>query len=60
MGKQYDEKHVTDLLKRNTDIKVNTTSKTITTVRDSSKVGNGSWGKIDYLVKVHGYTHLFK
>lgn len=54
--KNYNEKSVTDLLKKNPDIKVNIVNKSLEIVIDSDRIGNSTWGKIDYLAKVHGYT----
>lgn len=54
--KEYNEIDVARILNRNKDINVNTHDKTITYSRNNSSIGNGSSGKIDYLVKVHGYT----
>lgn len=54
--KEYNEIDVARILNRNKDVSVDTHNKTITYDRNNSSIGNGSSGKIDYLVKVHGYT----
>ena len=53
--KHYDETRVIRSLLKKKSISINTVSKTIEIVKDATDVGNGSWGKIDYLCKVHGY-----
>ncbi len=57
--KKYDEVSVVKALERKSDISIDKVNKTIEIIKDSNEVGNGSWGKIDYLVKVHGYVYLF-
>lgn len=72
--KQYTEDEVINALRRKNDIRVDYFNKEIKILSDKvlSKtgevvdnpakkfdLGNGSWGKIDYLVKVHGY-HPYK
>lgn len=60
MGKKhYDEASVIRSLSRITDVKINTAQKTIEVKKNTQQVGNGSWGKIDYLTKVHGYHQMF-
>lgn len=56
--KKYDEMSVVRILNRNSDISVNTNTKVIEVSRKSSKVGNSSWGKIDYLCNYCGYVHI--
>lgn len=55
----YDEVSVAKSLSRKSSIKVCPHVKTITIKRGATDVGNGSWGKIDYLCKVHGYVYVF-
>lgn len=55
----YDETSVVRSLSKKSSIKINTTLKTIEVLYCNTEVGNGSWGKIDYLTKVHGYIVLF-
>ena len=57
--KSYDEVSVVRSLSKIGSIYINTVEKRIDVVRDNTDVGNGSWGKIDYLVKVHGYVYQF-
>lgn len=53
--KNYDEASVVRILSKNPDIDIKY-DKTIEVIINSTNVGNGSWGKIDYLCKVHGYV----
>lgn len=53
MDKHYDENGVLRSLKRNPAIKV--FNGCIHIIEGTAFVGNGTWGKIDYLCKVHGY-----
>lgn len=55
----YDEASVIRSLSRKSSIKINSIEKTIEVVKNNTDVGIGSWGKIDYLTKVHGYVVLF-
>lgn len=57
--RNYDEASVVRVLSKKKDIRINGINRTIEVVKNSSEVGNGSWGKIDYLRKVHGYVQLF-
>lgn len=57
--KNYDEAKVVRIISKKRDIRVDGIRKTITVVKNSTEVGNGSWGKIDYLCGVHGYIVLF-
>lgn len=57
--KSYDENSVVRVLNRNAGVKVDVINKTIVVVRDASTVGNGTWGKIDYLVNYKGYVQTF-
>lgn len=56
---KHDEVNVLRSLGRNKEVSVNTVNKTVTVNRDAQTVGNGTWGKIDYLVHYCGYTQLF-
>lgn len=53
--KKYDEASVVRILSKNPDIEIKR-DKTVEVLINSTNVGNGSWGKIDYLCKVHGYV----
>lgn len=55
----YDEVSVAKSLSRKSSIKVYPHVKTIAIKEGATDVGNGSWGKIDYLCKVHGYVYVF-
>lgn len=57
--KHYDEASVIRSLSKKNSIRINPVNMTIEVFKDSTDVGNGSWGKIDYLQKVHGYVVLF-
>lgn len=56
---KHDEVKVLRSLGRNKEVSVNTVNKTVTVNRDAQTVGNGTWGKIDYLVHYCGYTQIF-
>lgn len=55
----YDETNVIRSLSRKNSIKINSVDKSIEVVKNNTEVGNKSWGKIDYLCKIHGYVVLF-
>lgn len=55
----YDETSVIRSLSKKNSIRVNTVEKVVEVMKGASDVGNGSWGKIDYLHKVHGYVYVF-
>lgn len=55
MNKKYDEFSVVKSISKKHSVKVDTVNKMIKVLKDSTDVGNGTWGKIDYLCKVHGY-----
>lgn len=57
--KPYDEVSVCKVLGKKSSINIQTWNKTIQVKKNATDVGNGSWGKIDYLVKVHGYIYMF-
>lgn len=57
--RHYDETSVVRSLSKKGSIQINTVDKTIQVVKNSTDVGNASWGKIDYLGKVHGYVVCF-
>lgn len=56
-NKHYDEVSVVRALSRKSSIRITTDGgyNHIQILKDATDVGNGSWGKIDYLTKVHGY-----
>lgn len=55
----YDETSVIRSLSKKDSIQINSVGKAIEILKNSTDVGNGSWGKIDYLRKVHGYVVFF-
>lgn len=57
-AKDYDEASVLRVLQRKNGVYVDSRDKSITVSSGSNDIGNGSWGKIDYLVKVHKYVVL--
>lgn len=57
--RKYDEASVIRSLSRKASIRVDIAQKIIEVSRDNIDVGNGSWGKIDYLMNVHGYIQVF-
>lgn len=60
MGK-YDEMSVVRALGKNPDVKITNRGnvKVVEVVKNSQYCGNGTWGKIDFLVKHCGYTYCF-
>lgn len=57
--KVYDEVSVVRSLSKKASVYVNTVEKRIDIVKNNTELGNGSWGKIDYLTHVHGYVPVF-
>ena len=55
----YDETSVVRSLSKKASIQVNPVNMSIEVLKNSTDVGNGSLGKIDYLRKVHGYVVFF-
>jgi hypothetical protein len=55
---KYDEASVVRSLKKKSSIRISN-NKVIEVEKDATDVGCGSWGKIDYLRKVHGYVCMF-
>lgn len=55
----YDEVSVAKALNKKNGVSINTNTKTINVKKDATDVGNGTWGKIDYLCKVHNYHYFF-
>lgn len=61
---KYSEDGVLKSLRKKNDVKVNPTSKTIEVLKNDAKnkhndLGNGSWGKIDFLTKNCGYKQFY-
>lgn len=57
--KTYDEVGVIKALNRKKDVKVSQYDKKIEVTRGTTDCGNGTWGKIDYLVHYCGYVQLW-
>lgn len=53
--KTYTEEEVLRSLSKKNSVQVNKSQSTINISTNKGDLGNGSWGKIDYLTKVHGY-----
>lgn len=53
--RHYDEASVIRSLNRKGGISINSVDKIIFVQKNNSAVGNGSWGKIDYLCHYCGY-----
>ena len=61
MKKNYSEKLVvSSILKTKKSVKIDTVKKVIFVPTDNIEVGNGTWGKIDYLQNCHGYVVVRK
>ena len=50
--KNYDEVSVIRSITKKADISVDYVNKVVQVKKDSNEVGNGTWGKIDYLCHV--------
>lgn len=57
--KTYDEVSVIARLSRKRSVRVDRVQKVIYVERDNFEVGNGSWGKIDYLIHYCGYVQVW-
>ncbi len=57
--KTYDEVSVVKALNKKRDVKVYYYDKRIEVTIGTTECGNGTWGKIDYLVHYHGYVQLW-
>lgn len=55
--KSYDETSVIRTISKKS-VHVDSINKTIEVLKDNTDVGKGTWGKIDYLCKVHGYHYI--
>lgn len=56
---KYNEVDAVKALNKKNGITINKVGKAITIDKTNNNLGNGSWGKIDYLIKVHGYVVVF-
>ena len=59
MKRKYDEASVVRALNKKQYIKVNTVNGVVEVQKNATDVGNGSWGKIDYLCHYCGYIYVF-
>lgn len=57
--KTYDEISVIKALNKKRDVKVSQYDKKIEVTIGTTDCGNGTWGKIDYLVHYCGYVQLW-
>lgn len=55
MSRNYDEASVIRSLSKKRSIKIDSVNSTIKVDIDATDIGNGSWGKIDYLCHYKGY-----
>lgn len=56
--KNYDEASVIRSITKKADISVDCVNKVVQVKKDSNEVGNGTWGKIDYLCHYCGYSYI--
>lgn len=56
--KNYDEVSVIRSITKKADISVDYVNKVVRVKKDSNEVGNGTWGKIDYLCHYCGYSYV--
>lgn len=55
--KNYDEVSVIKSITKKADISIDYVNKIVQVKKDSNEVGNGTWGKIDYLCHYCGYNY---
>lgn len=56
--KNYDEVSVIRSITKKVDISIDYVNKIVQVKKDSNEVGNGTWGKIDYLCHYCGYSYI--
>lgn len=56
--KNYDEASVIRSITKKADVSVDYVNKVVQVKKDSNEVGNGTWGKIDYLCHYCGYIYV--
>lgn len=56
--KNYDEVSVIRSITKKADISIDYANKIVQVKKDSNEVGNGTWGKIDYLCHYCGYSYI--
>lgn len=54
--KGYDETSVIRFFKRNREISINSSTKTIYMIKNTTNTGNGTIGRLNYLTKYCGYV----
>lgn len=55
----YDEASVIRAIERKNDVKVDYSTQTVQVIKCTTNLGNGTWGKIDYLCNYCGYSYAF-
>lgn len=56
--KNYDEVSVIRSITKKADISIDYVNKIVQVKKDSNEVGNGTWGKIDYLCHYCRYSYI--
>lgn len=56
--KNYDEASVIRSITKKADVSIDYVNKIVQVKKDSNEVGNGTWGKIDYLYHYCGYSYI--
>lgn len=59
MKRLHDEAKALSSLRKKNSITIDIVNKVINISKDATDVGNSSWGKIDYLCKVCGYSYIY-
>lgn len=56
--KQFKEDEVLRILDKKGDVRIDSQMKVIQVLRDNNTCGNGTWGKIDFLVNYNGWKSM--
>lgn len=56
--KQFNEDEVLRTLHKKNDLRIDNNMKVIQVLRDNVTCGNGTWGKIDFLVNHNGWKSM--
>lgn len=56
--KQFKEDEVLRILDKKGDVRIDSQMKVIQVLRDNTTCGNGTWGKIDFLVNYNGWKSM--
>ena len=56
--KQFKEDEVLRILDKKGDVRIDSQMKVIQVLRDKTTCGNGTWGKIDFLVNYNGWKSM--